>query len=220
MIPNMGKKAKPVSLASALFSQVQLRVLRLFFGQPDKTYQISDVIRLAKSGRGAVQRELERLTAAGILSVSAASTRKSYSANRQSPIFNELYRLVMKTAGMVDPIRIALEPFRRNIDLAFVYGSVAKGTDTARSDIDLMVIGHDTGYSEIYGALQKAEKILMRPINPTVTTIEEWRKKFSERSSFVRKVVAQPKLFIFGTDNELKRIEQSGPARSAEGRAG
>jgi hypothetical protein len=60
----------------------------------------------------------------------------------------------------------------------------------------------------------------MRPINPTVTTIEEWRKKFSERSSFVRKVVAQPKLFIFGTDNELKRIEQSGPARSAEGRAG
>ncbi|HTM73414.1 MAG TPA: nucleotidyltransferase domain-containing protein [Pseudolabrys sp.] len=205
----MGKRARPVSLASALFSQVQLRVLSLFFGQPDRTYQISDVIRLAESGRGAVQRELEKLTAAGILSVSIAGTRKSYRANRQSPIFNELYRLIMKTAGMVDPIRTALEPFRQDIELAFVYGSVAKGTDTARSDIDLMVFAQDTGYGEIYGALQKAEKILMRPINPTVTTIKEWQQKYSEKSSFVRKIIQQPKLFIFGTANELKRVEQS-----------
>jgi len=216
----MGIKLKPVSLAGALFSQVQLRVLRLFFGQPDKTYQISDVIRLAQSGRGAVQRELEKLTAAGILSVSIAGTRKSYRANRQSPIFNELYRVIMKTVGMVEPIRNALEPFRKDIDLAFVYGSVAKGTDTAKSDIDLMVFAHATGYSEIYGALQKAEKILMRPINPTVTTIQEWQHKFSGKNSFVRKVAQQPKLFIFGTADELKRIEQSRQGRGAEGRAG
>lgn len=214
------KKTKPVSLAGALFSQVQLRVLRLFFGQPNRAYQISDVIRLAQSGRGAVQRELEKLTAAGILSVSFAGTRKTYRVNRQSPIFNELYRLIMKTAGMVDPIRTALEPFRQDIDLAFVYGSVAKGTDTAGSDIDLMVFAHDTGYSEIYGALQKAEKILMRPINPTVTNIQEWQHKFSEQSSFVRRIIQQPKLFVFGTDNDLKRIEQSRLGRSAEGRAG
>lgn len=216
----MGKKARPVSLAGALFSQVQLRVLRLFFGHADRTYQISDVIRLAQSGRGAVQRELEKLTAAGILSISMAGTRKSYRVNRQSPIFNELYRLIMKTAGMVDPIRAALEPFRQDIDLAFVYGSVARGTDTAHSDIDLMVFAHDTGYSEIYGALQKAEKILMRPINPTVTNIREWRQKFSDKSSFVRKVTQQPKLFVFGTADELKRIEQPRQARGPESRAG
>jgi predicted nucleotidyltransferase len=216
----MGKKPKSGSLAGALFSQVQLRVLRLFIGQPDKTYQISDVIRMAHSGRGAVQRELEKLTAAGILSLSISGKRKSYSANRQSPIFNELYRLILKTVGMVEPIRNALEPYRHDIDLAFVYGSVAKGTDTAKSDIDLIVFAHDTGYSEIYGALQKAEKILMRPVNPTVTTIEEWQDKFSEKNSFVRKVIRQPKLFIFGTENELKRIEQSRQGRSAEGRAG
>jgi predicted nucleotidyltransferase len=216
----MGKRARPVSLASALFSQVQLRVLSLFFGQPDRTYQISDVIRLAESGRGAVQRELEKLTAAGILSVSIAGTRKSYRANRQSPIFNELYRLIMKTAGMVDPIRTALEPFRQDIELAFVYGSVAKGTDTARSDIDLMVFAQDTGYGEIYGALQKAEKILMRPINPTVTTIKEWQQKYSEKSSFVRKIIQQPKLFIFGTANELKRVEQSRQDQRPLSRAG
>jgi predicted nucleotidyltransferase len=215
----MGKKSKSGSLASALFSRVQLRVLRLFLGDPTKTYQISDVIRIADSGRGAVQRELEKLTAAGILSMSISGKRKSYSANRQSPIFNELYRLIMKTVGMVEPIRDALKPFRQDIDLAFVYGSVAKGTDTARSDIDLMVFARDTGYSEIFGALQKAEKILMRPINPTVTTIEEWQDKFSEKNSFVRKVIQQPKLFIVGTENELKGIEQSRQGRSAEGRA-
>ena len=209
----MGKKPKLPGLARALFSKVQLRVLALFFGQPNKIYQISDVIALVKSGRGAVQRELEKLTAAGILTVSIAGKRKSYRANRQSPVFNELYRLIMKTVGMVEPIRAALEPFRQDIDLAFVYGSVAKGTDTAESDIDLMVLAKDTGYSEIYGALQKAEKILMRPINPTVSTVQEWQHKFSEQSPFVRKVVQQPKLFVFGTDNELKRIEQSRQAR-------
>jgi predicted nucleotidyltransferase len=126
----------------------------------------------------------------------------------------------MKTAGMVDPIRAALQPFRQDIDLAFVYGSVAKGTDTAGSDIDLMVFAQDTGYAEIYGALQKAEKILLRPINPTVTTIEEWRQKYSEKSSFVRKIIQQPKLFIFGTANELKRIEQSRQEQRPQGRAG
>jgi predicted nucleotidyltransferase len=205
----MGKKTRSISFAGALFSQVRLRVLRLFFGQPDKMYQISDVIRLVESGRGAVQRELEKLTAAGILSVSIAGTRKNYCANRQSPIFNDLYRLILKTVGMVEPIRNALEPFRDDIDLAFVYGSVAKGTDTAKSDIDLMIFAHDTGYSEIYGALQKAEKILMRPINPTVTSIKEWQHKFSEKGSFARRISQQPKLFIFGTEHELKRIKQS-----------
>jgi len=204
----MGKKIKPVSLASALFSQVQLRVLTLFIGQPDRTYQISDVIQLARSGRGAVQRELEKLTAAGILTLSISGKRKSYQANRTSPIFNELYRLIMKTVGMVEPIRNALEPFRQNIELAFVHGSVARGKDTAKSDIDLVVFANDLGYSEIYGALQKAEKILMRPINPAVTTVQEWRQKFVEKNSFVRKVIQQPKLFVFGTENELKRIEQ------------
>jgi predicted nucleotidyltransferase len=205
----MGKKAKSISLASALFSQVQLRVLRLFIGQPDRTYQISDVIELAHSGRGAVQRELEKLTAAGILTMTIAGKRKSYRANRQSPIFSELYQLIMKTVGMIEPIRIALEPFRQNIELAFVFGSVARGKDTAKSDIDLMVFGNDIGYGEIYGALQKAEKALMRPINPAVTTAQEWRHRLIDKKSFVRKVSQQPKLFVFGNENELKRIEQS-----------
>lgn len=205
----MGKKHQSAGLAGALFSQVQLRVMRLFMAHPDRSYQISDVIALADSGRGAVQRELERLTAAGILTVSMAGKRKGYRANRQSPIFNELYRLIMKTVGMVDPIRAALEPFRENIELAFVYGSVATGTDTARSDIDLMVFGKDVSYAEIYGALQKAEKVLNRPINPTITSSQEWRQKLSHQKSFVRGVSRQPKIFVLGSEDELSRIEQS-----------
>src|SRR5690242_19641978 len=159
-MPNMGKKTKSPGLAGALFSQVQLRVLRLFMGQPDHSYQISDVIRLAKSGSGAIQRELEKLTMAGILAVSISGKRKTYRANRQSPIFDELHRMIMKTVGLVDPVRASLEPFCGNIALAFVYGSVANGKDTAGSDIDLMVFGRDLSYAEIYGALEKTQKFL------------------------------------------------------------
>jgi predicted nucleotidyltransferase len=202
------REKKSTGLAGALFSRVQLRVLSLLLSKPDRAYQITDVIRLAGSGRGAVQRELEKLSAAGILTLSISGKRKSYQANRKSPIFNELYGLIMKTVGMIDPIRSALKPYREKINLAFVYGSVAKGKDTAKSDIDLMIFGNELALSEIYGALQKAEKSLMRTINPNLTTAEEWQHKVIDNNSFVRNILQQPKLFVFGTENELKRIEQ------------
>jgi predicted nucleotidyltransferase len=204
----MGIRKKTTGLAGALFSQVQLRVLSLLIGQPDRAYLITEVIRLAGSGRGAVQRELEKLTAAGILNLSVSGSRKSYQANRQSPIFDDLYRLIMKTVGMLEPIRRALKLYRSKIDLAFIYGSVAKGNDTAKSDIDLMIFGDHLTYGEIYRALQKAEKTVMRPINPSLMTVQEWDQKVSEQNSFVRKILQQPKLFVFGNENELKRIKQ------------
>ena len=201
---------KSAGLASALFSQVQLRVLALFFSQPSHRYQLTQVIRLVGSGRGAVQREVENLTRAGILSMSNAEGRKIYQANRQSPIFEELHSLILKTVGLHEPLRKALKSLASRIKVAFVYGSVAKGEDTAKSDIDLMVIGQEIAYGDIYKALQKAEETLLRPINPNVMTPGEWRQKVSDRNPFVSKVAQQPKLFIFGADDELKGIGQSG----------
>jgi predicted nucleotidyltransferase len=205
-IPKMGIKKRSLGLAGALFSHVQLRVLSLFFGQPDRSYQLTELIELAGSGRGAVQREVEKLAEAGILKLTVARKRKVYQANRQSPIFKELYGLILKTAGLIEPLRSALEPYRRKLELAFVYGSVARGIDTARSDIDLMIIGQDIAYSEIYAALQKAEKTLLRPVNPNLMTLREWQEKNAAQNSFVRNVIRQPKLFVFGTQNELKGI--------------
>jgi predicted nucleotidyltransferase len=122
----------------------------------------------------------------------------------ESPIFEELQSLVAKTAGLSEPIRKMLEPHSDQFMTAFVYGSVAKGTDTARSDIDLMVIGDRLDYSELYAALQNAETQLRRKVSPTFLSSEDWRRKVSRKGSFISKVRALPKIFIFGSENELK----------------
>jgi predicted nucleotidyltransferase len=203
----MGINNQPrTGLAGALFSKVQLSVLGLLIGQPDQAFAISEIIRLAGSGSGAVQRELKRLTAAGIVTTSAAGNRKLYQANRQSPIFAELHGLVLKTVGLIEPLKKALKPYQPNIDVAFVYGSVAKGTDNAKSDIDLMIIGEDIAYSDIFVALQGAEKSLRRPIHPNLMTVGDWRQRRASKSAFVTKIAEQPKMFVVGTDNELQGI--------------
>jgi predicted nucleotidyltransferase len=205
------------SLARALFSKVQLRVLSVLLGQPERILQASEIIRVVGSGSGAVQRELEKLTAAGILIATPSGNRKMYQANRHSPIFEELHGLIIKTAGLVEPLRQALETYRTKIDVAFVYGSVAKGTDTAKSDIDLMIVGRDLAYGPIYTTLHQVESVLGRPVNPSLMTRTEWKRKLADKTPFVMKVLQQPKLFIFGTEDELAGIGQSGSHRIAQG---
>jgi predicted nucleotidyltransferase len=197
---------KPVSLAGALFSRVQLRVLSLLFGEPDRQFHASEIIRLAGSGTGAVQRELKKLTAAGILIVATAGNRKVYQANAKSPIFAEIKGIITKTSGLVEPLRQALKPYARQVIAAFVYGSVAKGSDIAKSDIDLMVVSDELAYGALFAALQKAEKTLHRPVNPNLLTAAEWKRKRAEKGSFARKIFEQPKLFILGSEHELEGI--------------
>jgi predicted nucleotidyltransferase len=205
IMPKMGRKPKfHAGLASALFSRVQLRVLSLLVGQTDRQFHASEIIRLAGSGSGAVQRELEKLTGAGIVAVTNSGNRKLYRANRESPIFDELHGIIVKTVGLVEPLRQALKPYQSEIDAAFVYGSIAKGKDTARSDIDLLIIGKGIAYSEIYSTLQKAEKTLHRQVNQNLMTKTEWIRKLADKNAFVSKIAQQPKLFVFGTENELQ----------------
>jgi predicted nucleotidyltransferase len=200
----MGMKSRPrTSLAEALFSRVQLRVLTLLFGQPDRSFHASEIIRLAASGSGAVQRELKRLSDAKLIEVTASGNRKLYRANRSSPLFEELHGLVIKTSGLVEPLRAALEPLAKHIEAAFVYGSVSKGSDTAGSDIDLMIIADDLAYGDVYKALQKAEDKLRRPINPNLMTTREWHRKSADEGAFAGKIARQPRLFIIGEADEF-----------------
>jgi predicted nucleotidyltransferase len=206
IIPNMGTDHDPVNLASALFSRTQARVLGLLFSNPDRGFQVTEIIRLANSGRGAVQRELEKLTEAGILDTDMLAGRKIYKASRSSPIFDELRGLVIKTIGVLEPLRKALEPCQSRIDVAFIYGSVATGKDTAQSDIDLMIIGEELAYAEVYAALQKAEQVLQRVVNPNLMTAEEWRENIAKGSPFLKRILGQSKLFLIGTESDLARI--------------
>jgi predicted nucleotidyltransferase len=196
------KAAPDNSLASALFSGVQQRLLALIFGHPERSFYTSEIVRQLKSGTGAVERELARLQKSGLIAVERIGNQKHYRANSDSPIFGELRAIIQKTVGLKEPLRRSLRDHADKIKVAFVYGSVAKKSDTARSDIDLMVVGDDLVYSDLYGALQKAEKEIGRPVNPTILNMLEWKKK-KDNSSFIKKVVNQPKIFILGSDADL-----------------
>lgn len=193
----------PSGLAQALFPAVQLRVLSLLFGQPERTFQSAELIRLVASGDGAVHRVLTRLTESGLISVTRVGNQKHYRANRDSPIFEELHGLITKTVGLAEPLREALAPFGRRIRGAFVYGSLAKGTDTSKSDVDLMIIADDLDYSEMYQALQRAEEKLSRPVNPTIYAPTEFRKRQKEGNTFLKRVLAGSKLWLIGSDDVL-----------------
>jgi predicted nucleotidyltransferase len=195
---------QPSVLADTLFSQVQQRVLGLLFGQPDRTFYASEVIRLAQSGSGGVQRELQRLEESGLVSVTHTGNQKHYQANRRSPIFHELRGIVLKTVGVAAPLREALAPHAARINAAFVYGSVAKGEDSAKSDVDVMVIGDDVTSIDFADALHRAEKALGRPVNPNFVSPKNWKHGLAQGNSFYARISAQPKIFILGTDDDLQ----------------
>jgi predicted nucleotidyltransferase len=203
-IPNVGiEETNKTGLADALFTRGQQRVLGILFSEPDRSFPATELIALAGVGTGAVHRELTRLVHSGLVTVTPVGKQRRYQANRESPVFSELHGLVQKTVGLAEPLRRALDPLSGRIQVAFVYGSVAKGTDTAASDIDLMIIADELSYSEVFAALQGAETAVGRPINPNILTASEWRKKRAEESHFVDKVTAQPKLFVLGTEDDL-----------------
>src|SRR3989344_3828027 len=208
-IPNMGMKAKVISipprtsLANALFSTTQQRVLAYLFGQPERSFFATELIGLAGGGSGAVQREVARLAQSGLVMVTRVGTQKHYQANPKSPIFAELCAITQKTVGLAEPLREALAPLAKRITAAFVFGSVAKRSDTAASDIDVLVLSDSLDYADVFAAQQSAEAKLGRTINPTVYKPADWRKKRKSGNAFVVKVAAQPKLFLIGSEEGL-----------------
>lgn len=205
IIPVMGIK-KQESLANTLFSRVQQRVLALFFGNPERSYYTNEIIRLTNSGTGAVQRELSKLSSVGLILVQNVGNQKVYVVNKDSNIFNELRDIVIKTFGMADVISKALDPVISQISVAFIYGSIAKHEDKVNSDIDLMIIGNDLSYADLYTQLESVNEKLKRQVNPTFYTPTEWARKHKEGNNFIVQVMAQPKIFIVGNDDELASI--------------
>ncbi len=208
-MPKMGMTRRPArarrsqGLADALFSTTQQRVLGLLFGQPDRSFYATEMIALTAAGSGAVQRELARLEQSGLVTVSRLGTQKHYQANPNSPLFAELCAIVRKTVGLAEPLREALAPLAPRIVAAFVYGSVAKGGDTAASDIDLMVVSDSLTYADVFGALEPVTAKFARPVNPTVYSRRELGRRIKDGNAFVTRVLAQPKVWVIGTEDDL-----------------
>lgn len=163
--------------SNVLFSKVQQQVLGLLYRQPNLDFHTNEIIRHTKAGTGAVQRELVRLTSAGILTVKQVGNQKRYQANKANPFFDELRSIVLKTFGLADIVKEAITPLTDKIAVAFIYGSIAKQNDTVKSDVDLMIISKQLTYAEIFKILEHAEEELNRKINPVFYTPAEWIKK-------------------------------------------
>jgi predicted nucleotidyltransferase len=218
MIPNMGKTATASAgaskrrrrrgslrhgMADALFSETQKRVLGLVFGQPDRAFMLSELIRLADAGSGAVQREVARLGESGLVTVEAVAGRKYVKANREAPIFEELRGIVEKTIGVAAELRKALERIAGRVRFAILFGSVAKGGDTSSSDVDVLIVSDDLTQEEAFACLAPAERRLGRPISPTIYTAEEFRKRRRDQSAFLTKVLAGKYVVLVGSEDGL-----------------
>lgn len=211
IIPNMGIKKRQtetpailaIGTADALFSKVRQRVLGVLFGNPARSFYANEVIALAGSGTGAVQRELIRLAATGLVTSTRLGKQKHYQANAAAPVFEELRGLVLKTSGLADVLRAGLAPLAKQIIAAFVYGSVAKKQDTAKSDIDLMVVSDSLTYADLFAALEDSTNRLGRKVNPTVYSPQELAKRRKQGNAFVTRVLAQPKIWLIGGECDL-----------------
>lgn len=176
-------------MPEALFTNTQQRVLGLFFGQVERSFALSELVALAQSGTGAVQREVRRLVESGLVSQLESDGRKRYRANAEAPIFDELRALVAKLFGVEKVVRDALQPLRGRIQLALLYGSSAKGAATATSDIDVLVVADDVTLEDVFATLGSAEKELGRRVSPTLYSTEEFARRVRERQPFLTRVL-------------------------------
>lgn len=189
---------EPVSsnIGDALFSKTQQRLLGLLYGRPQQSFYLNELVRLAGGGKGSVKREVEKLTAAGLLTVTRIGNQNHYQANPESPIYEELKGIAQKTFGLVDIVAEALASLLECIDLALIYGSVAKGTEHAGSDIDLLLVSDSLSYGEAMEALAGAERQLGRTINPTLYTKREFQERKAKQQHFITRLLEQNVLWI------------------------
>ena len=191
-------------LGDALFTKTQQKVLGLLYGRPNQRFYTNEIVRWAAMGRGTVRRELERMMQAGILLASQEGNQHYYQANENCPIFTELRDIVKKTFGITDELAFALQPLMPSVAVAFVYGSIAKGSEHQGSDIDLMLVGEALEYAEVMELLAPVEERLGRPINPTLYTMNDFQTRLREGNSFIARVLEQPRLTIKGVIDDLR----------------
>jgi predicted nucleotidyltransferase len=194
-----------MSIASSIFTDSQARVYQWLFGQPECSYHLSELRRLTGLGSASLQRELNRLVEAKLVNSERIGSLRRFQANAQSPVFDELVALTRKTLGMTPLLRDAMLPLMPNLLAAWIYGSVAKQTDTAQSDIDVMLVGRDLMLGDVLERLVPVEAQLGRKINPNIYTPQEFEQRQNEPDSFVNRVLSQPVIALIGDPHGFAR---------------
>jgi uncharacterized protein len=192
-------------LADFLFGQTRGAVLALLYGRADQSFYTREIAREVGASVGAVQREVENLSKVGLILRKSIGSQVFYQANRDTPIFPEMWALVNKTIGIFGVLRSALRPLSKQIVAAFVYGSVAREQETAQSDVDVMVVGKAT-LDDVLSRLLTAEKNIGRSINPTVYSVSEFKSKLAAGNHFLTSVLKGRKVFLVGDDDDLRKV--------------
>lgn len=204
-----------MNVGAVLFGQARQAVLRMLLGCPGERFYQRQIIRTAGTGSGAIQRELEQLTAAGILLRTVEGRQTYYQANRDCVVFAELQGLIRKTFGVADVLRSGLATLAPRIRLAFVFGSMAEGRERAASDVDLMIIADKLSTREVVEALAECQRELGREVNPSLYGTEELRRALRGGRHFLTEVFRKgEKLFVIGDEGTLAAMARE---RVAEG---
>jgi predicted nucleotidyltransferase len=203
------------SLSDLLFPlQYRGKALALLLLQPERHLHVREIARLTGTIAGTMSKELSRLHRVGLLEQNLVGNQVHFSANQRHPIYPELSSLLRKTLGLADVVRVALSGLSDRIEVAFVFGSVARATDSAASDIDVMLIG-SLDYGAAVSVFYEAQKTLQREINPKVYSPDEWREKIMSKSPFATEVQSKPKIFLMGTQDDLDKLVEPGTDRPA-----
>jgi predicted nucleotidyltransferase len=192
----------PTNPVELLFSAYRRQVLGLLLLRPDDSFHVREISRLTGVPAGSLHRELRALTDAGLLLREPAGNQVRYRANRTAPLFPELAGIFRKTAGLVDLLREALAPLAARIEVVFVFGSVATGTEGAASDVDLFVLG-PVSFADVVGVLAPLRERLGREVNPVAMSRAEFAAQRASRDRFVARVMREPKLFVIGSADDL-----------------
>ncbi len=192
------------NLASLLFGAYRRDALALLLLHPEASFHVREMARVTGKAPGTMLRELNALADAGVLTKRAVGNQVHFQADPQCPIYEDLRNILKRTAGVADVLRESLEPLASRIEVAFVYGSVARGDEGPGSDIDLMIVG-EAGFADVVGALAQAHAVLRREINPTVYPAAEFRLK-SRDEPFLARVLADKKIFVIGNQDDLGKL--------------
>lgn len=199
-------------LLDLLFGTYRQRVLAQLLLHPENSYHVRELARLTGTTPGTLHKELSRLAAVGLLQREKLGNQVRYQANRECPVFSELASLFRKTSGLVDELADALRLLQPAPELALVFGSLARGDENARSDVDLLLIA-DCSFGDVVKALHPAQITLQREINPVLYSAAEFARRVEAKNDFALNVLANPKLFVIGNANDLGKFAgDSSPA--------
>jgi predicted nucleotidyltransferase len=203
---------KAPAALKALFPTIRGEILAATLTQPEKWWYLSELAQFLRTTPSSLQRDLRALVDGGVLQQRREGTRAYFKADTRSPFFGDLHSLVEKTAGLLPTLQRLLEPFATGIDVAFVYGSIARGEEHATSDVDLLVVG-TVGLAELAPVLRKAETQLGREVNATSYSPPEFKKNVASGDHFLSEVLQSPKQFVKGDQRDLDEVV-SKPRRS------